>query len=151
MKSKAKTPKEYVDQLPDDRKKVIAKLRTTLRKNFPKGFKEEMNYNMLGYVVPHKLYPGGYHCDPKLPLPFMNLASQKNFVAVYHMGLAADKKLLNWFAKRYAKTVEGKLNMGKSCIRFKNLENIPYDLIGELATKMTPQQWIKLYEKHKPG
>ena len=81
----------------------------------------------------------------------MNLASQKNFVAVYHMGLAADKKLLNWFAKRYAKTVEGKLNMGKSCIRFKNLENIPYDLIGELATKMTPQQWIKLYEKHKPG
>ena len=151
MKSKAKTPKEYVDQLPDDRKKVIAKLRTTLRKNFPKGFKEEMNYNMLGYVVPHKLYPGGYHCDPKLPLPFMNLASQKNFVAVYHMGIAADKKLLNWFAKRYAKTVEGKLNMGKSCIRFKNLENIPYDLIGELATKMTPQQWIKLYEKHKPG
>ena len=151
MKSKAKTPKEYVDQLPDDRKKVIAKLRTTLRKNLPKGFKEEMNYNMLGYVVPHKLYPGGYHCDPKLPLPFMNLASQKNFVAVYHMGIAADKKLLNWFAKRYAKTVEGKLNMGKSCIRFKNLENIPYDLIGELATKMTPQQWIKLYEKHKPG
>ena len=151
MKSKAKTPKEYVDQLPDDRKKVIAKLRTTLRKNLPKGFKEEMNYNMLGYVVPHKLYPGGYHCDPKLPLPFMNLASQKNFVAVYHMGIAADKKLLNWFAKRYAKTVEGKLNMGKSCIRFKNLENIPCDLIGELATKMTPQQWIKLYEKHKPG
>ena len=151
MKSKAKTPKEYVDQLPDDRKKVIAKLRTTLRKNLPKGFKEEMNYNMLGYVVPHKLYPGGYHCDPKLPLPFMNLASQKNFVAVYHMGLAADAKLLNWFVKRYSKTVEGKLDMGKSCVRFKNLENIPYDLIGELATKMTPQQWIKLYEKHKPG
>ena len=95
MKSKAKTPKEYVDQLPDDRKKVIAKLRTTLRKNLPKGFKEEMNYNMLGYVVPHKLYPGGYHCDPKLPLPFMNLASQKNFVAVYHLGIAADKKMLN--------------------------------------------------------
>ena len=151
MKSKAKTPKEYVDQLPDDRKKVIAKLRTTLRKNLPKGFKEEMNYNMLGYVVPHKLYPGGYHCDPKLPLPFMNLASQKNFVAVYHMGLAADAKLLNWFVKRYSKTVQEKLDMGKSCIRFKNLENIPYDLIGELATKMTPQQWIKLYEKHKPG
>ena len=151
MKSKVKTPKEYVDQLPDDRKKVIAKLRTTLRKNLPKGFKEEMNYNMLGYVVPHKLYPGGYHCDPKLPLPFMNLASQKNFVAVYHMGLAADAKLLNWFVKRYSKTVEGKLDMGKSCVRFKNLENIPYDLIGELATKMTPQQWIKLYEKHKPG
>ena len=151
MKSKAKTPKEYVDQLPDDRKKVIAKLRTTLRKNLPKGFKEEMNYNMLGYVVPHKLYPGGYHCDPKLPLPFMNLASQKNFVSVYHMGLAADAKLLNWFVKRYSKTVEGKLDMGKSCVRFKNLENIPYDLIGELATKMTPQQWIKLYEKHKPG
>lgn len=150
MRSKAKTPKEYIDQLPVDRKKVVAKLRATLRKNLPKGFKEEINYNMLGYVVPHKLYPDGYHCDPKLPLPFMNLASQKNFVAVYHMGLAADTKLLNWFTRRYAKTVERKLDMGKSCIRFKNMETIPYKLIGELATQMTPQQWIKLYEKHKP-
>ncbi len=151
MKNSASTPKEYIDQLPDDRKKVIKKLRATIRKNLPKGFKEEMNYNMLGYVVPHSLYPAGYHCDTTKPLPFMNLASQKNFVAVYHMGIYADKKLMNWFTSRYEKTVEGKLDMGKSCIRFKKLDTIPYELIGELAGKMTPEEWIKFYEKAKPA
>ena len=151
MKNSASTPKEYIDQLPDDRKRVIKKLRTIIRKNLPKGFKEEMNYNMLGYVVPHSLYPAGYHCDTTKPLPFMNLASQKNFVAVYHMGIYADKKLMTWFTGRYEKTVEGKLDMGKSCIRFKKLDTIPYELIGELAGKMTPQEWIKFYEKAKPG
>lgn len=151
MKYAAKTPKEYIDQLPQDRKKVITKLRTTIRKNLPKGFKEEMNYNMLGYVVPHSLYPDGYHCDTSKPLPFMNLASQKNFIAVYHMGLYADKKLMNWFVKRYEKTVDGKLDMGKSCIRFKKMEVVPFDLIGELSTKMTPKEWIALYEKLKPS
>lgn len=148
MKPAATTPKEYIDQLPADRKKVISKLRATIRKNLPKGFKEEMNYNMLGYVVPHSLYPNGYHCDPSKPLPFMNLASQKNFIAVYHMGIYADKQLLNWFTKRYEKQVEGKLDMGKSCIRFKKMDTVPFDLIGELAAKMTPQDWIKLYEKN---
>ena len=148
MKPAATTPKEYIDQLPADRKKVISKLRATIRKNLPKGFKEEMNYNMLGYVVPHSLYPKGYHCDPSKPLPFMNLASQKNFIAVYHMGIYADKQLLNWFTKRYEKQVEGKLDMGKSCIRFKKMDTVPFDLIGELAAKMTPQDWIKLYEKN---
>jgi len=151
MKLAANTPKEYIDQLPADRKKVVTKLRTTIRKNLPKGFKEEMNYNMLGYVVPHSLYPDGYHCDSSKPLPFINLASQKNFIAVYHMGLYADKKLLDWFTKRYEKTVDGKLDMGKSCIRFKKMESVPFDLVGELAAKMTPQQWIKLYEQHKPS
>lgn len=150
MKPEITTPKEYVDQLPADRKKVIAKLRATIRKNLPKGFKEELNYNMLGYVVPHSLYPDGYHCNPSLPLPFMNLASQKNFVAVYHMGIYADKKLMTWFTNRYSKQVIGKLDMGKSCIRFKKMDNIPYDLVGELAAKMTPEQWIKIYEKSKP-
>lgn len=151
MKLAANTPKAYIDQLPPDRKKAITKLRATIRKNLPKGFREEMNYNMLGYVVPHSLYPDGYHCDNSKPLPFMNLASQKNFIAVYHMGLYADKKLMSWFTKRYGETVDGKLDMGKSCIRFKKMENLPFDLVGELAAKMTPQQWIKLYEKHKPA
>jgi len=147
MKNSANTPKEYIDQLPEDRKKVIKKLRAVIRKNLPKGFKEEMSYNMLGYVVPHSLYPDGYHCDTTKPLPFMNLASQKNFVAVYHMGIYADEKLMKWFTGRYEKSVEGKLDMGKSCIRFKKMDTIPYELIGELASKMTPQDWIKIYEK----
>lgn len=151
MKKSAMTPKDYIDQLPEDRIKVVKKLRATIRKNLPKGFKEEMNYNMLGYVVPHSLYPDGYHCDKSKPLPFMNLASQKNFVAVYHMGIYSDKKLMSWFTKQYAQSVEGKLDMGKSCIRFKKIDEIPYDLIGELASKMTPQDWIKMYEKFKPS
>lgn len=149
MPTKAKTPKEYIDQLPADRKKAVAKLRALLRKNLPKGFKEEMNYNMLGYVVPHSVYPNGYHCDTTQPLPFINLASQKHYIALYHMGLYSDKKLLDWFTKRYAETVNGKLDMGKSCIRFRKTDAIPYDLVSELARKMTPQQWIKTYEKSR--
>jgi len=149
MTTKPSSPKQYIDQLPADRKKVVSKLRSTLRKHLPKGFREEMSYNMLGYVVPHSIYPAGYHCDTSQPLPFINLASQKNFVALYHMGLYADKKLLGWFTKNYTAKVEGKLDMGKSCIRFKKMDNIPYELIGELAGKMSPQDWIKLYEKSR--
>lgn len=148
MQSKAATPKEYVDSLPDDRKKAIKKLRTIIKKNLSKGFKESMQYGMLGYVVPLSVYPDGYHCKADTPLPFMNLASQKNFIAVYHMGMYADKKILNWFTKEYAKRVEGKLDMGKSCVRFKKIDQIPYELIGELAGKMSSEAWIKLYEKN---
>jgi len=147
MKIEATTPKEYIDQLPLERQQVMKKLRAAIRKNIPAGFKEEMNYNMIGYVVPHKLYPAGYHCDTSKPLPFMNIASQKGFVAVYHMGIYSDKKLLDWFTKNYKAKVNTKLDMGKSCIRFKKMDNIPYDLIGELAGKITPQQWINIYEK----
>ncbi len=107
-----------------------------------------MNYGMLGYVIPHSLYPGGYHCDPRQPVPFMNIASQKNFIAVYHMGVYADKKLLDWFTKEYAKQSKTKLDMGKNCIRFKKIDQIPYKLIGELAGKMTPKKWIAVYEKN---
>jgi hypothetical protein len=105
-----------------------------------------MGYGMMGFSVPHSLYPAGYHCDPKLPLPFMGLASQKHFIAVYHMGVYADPKLLKWFTDNYSKAGVGKLDMGKSCIRFKKPENIPYKLIGELASKITPRQWIEKYE-----
>lgn len=147
MQSRAKTPKEYIDSLPEARREAINELRKVILKNLPKGFSEVMSYGMLGYVVPHSLYPGGYHCDPKQPLPFMSIASQKDFVAVYHMGVYSDKKLLTWFTKEYAKHSKAKLDIGKSCIRLKKVDQIPYKLIGELAAKITPQEWIAMYEK----
>lgn len=147
MQSKAATIEEYIGELPDDRKEAMNQLRKVIKKNLPKGFQECMSYGMIGYVVPHKLYPNGYHCDPKLPLPFMNIASQKNFIAVYNMGVYSDPKLLKWFTDTYAKAGVGKLDMGKSCIRFKNSSKIPYELIGELASKVTVQEWIDVYEK----
>ena len=124
----------------------MTELRKVILSNLPKGFKEVMGYGMLGYVVPHTLYPDGYHCDPKLPLPFINLASQKNFIAVYHMGIYSDPKLLKWFTDEFSKHSKNKLDMGKSCMRFKKPEQIPFKLIGELASKMSPQDWIDQYE-----
>ncbi|MGB5359537.1 DUF1801 domain-containing protein [Eudoraea sp.] len=147
MQSNAKTPKEYISELPEERKQPIMRLRETILKNLPEGFKEVMSYGMIGYVVPHSLYPDGYHCNPVLPLPFINIASQKNFIALYHMGIYSDNDLLNWFVTEYPKYVKTKLDMGKSCIRFKNIDHIPYKLIGELVTKMTAKQWINLYEQ----
>lgn len=146
MQSKATRISDYLDELPEDRRKVVDRLRKIIKKNLPKGFQEVISYGMIGYVVPHKIYPAGYHCDPSTPLPFINLASQKNFVALYHMGLYGDKKLLDWFTGEWKKAVPAKLDMGKSCIRFSKPESIPYDLIGELAGKMTPEDWIKRYE-----
>lgn len=148
MRSEAKNVKEYLEQLPEDRAEAVEQLRRTLKKNLPKGFEETLGYGMLCYVVPHALYPDGYHCDPKTPLPFISLASQKNFIALYHMGLYGDPKLLKWFTDEYAKRVKGKLDMGKSCIRFKKPEQIPYDLLAELFSKIDPVQWIALYEKN---
>ena len=148
MQSKATTVEEYLNELPEDRIAAMLQLQKIIKKNLPKGFSEEMNYGMLGYVVPHKLYPAGYHCDPKLPLPFLAIASQKNFIAIYHMGIYADPKLHDWFTNAYAELNIGKLDMGKSCIRFKNPAKIPFDLIGQLVSKMSPQQWIALYESN---
>lgn len=148
MTSDAKTVVEYLEQIPEEQKSVVVKLQKTIKKHLPKGFKEIMNYGMIGYVVPHSIYPDGYHCDPKLPLPFMALAAQKKFVAFYHMGIYADPKLLKWFTEAYAKEVPSKLDMGKSCLRFKKNAIIPYELIGELVQKMTTEDWINLYEKN---
>ena len=148
MQSKAATPDEYIDSLPEERKTAMKALRKVILKNLPKGFKEEMSYGMIGYVVPHSLYPDGYHCNPKLPLPFMNIASQKNFIVVHHIGIYADKKLLEWFIKEYAKQNTTKLDMGKGCFRFKKFDQIPFKLIGDLAGKMTPKEWIAVYEKN---
>lgn len=148
MTSNATTPEAYINQLPEDRKEAISKIRTILKSTLPKGFLECISYKMLGYVVPHTIYPDGYHCNPKLPLPFINLASQKNFIALYHNGIYADSNLYNWFVEEYPKHCKRKLDMGKSCIRFKYIDDIPYGLIEELAVKMTPENWIYLYEKN---
>lgn len=146
MQYKADSPEDYIAQLPIERQAAISKLRKIILQNLPKGFEEQMNYGMLGYVVPHSIYPGGYHCDPKMPLPFMNLASQKHYIAVYHMGIYSKKELLDWFKEEYLKMMDTKLDMGKSCIRFKKMDTIPYDLIGELCQKITVNQWINFYE-----
>jgi len=147
MQSKATTVDEYMEQLPEERKAAMKKLRAIIKKHLPKGFQECMGYGMMGYVVPHSKYPAGYHCNPKDPLPFLALASQKNFIALYHMGIYSDPKLLKWFQEAHAKASTKKLDMGKSCIRYKKPDDIPFELIGELVSKMTPDEWIAMYEK----
>jgi uncharacterized protein YdhG (YjbR/CyaY superfamily) len=148
MQSKAATTAEYLDNLPEEKKEAMRQLRDVIVQHLPTGFEERMSYGMITYVVPHSIYPGGYHCDPKQALPFLSIAAQKNFIAIYHMGIYADPQLLEWFQKEYAAQCKGKLDMGKSCIRFKKPEQIPFELIGELASKMTPQDWIALYERN---
>lgn len=148
MQSKETTVSGYVNTLETERKTAIEELRKVINKNLPKGFEECMNYGMIAYVVPHKIYPSGYHCKPEDPLPFACLASQKNNISFYHMGIYAVPELLNWFTAEYATLNIGKLDMGKSCIRFKKLNIIPYKLIGELCSKITVQQWINYYEKN---
>ncbi|MCM2301198.1 MAG: DUF1801 domain-containing protein [Flavobacteriaceae bacterium] len=146
MKYEVTSPEEYIKSLPDDRQIPFQKLREIILKNLPEGFEETMSYGMIGYVVPHSLYPNGYHCNPKLPLPFISIASQKNFVAFYHMGIYADKKLFDWFVSEFPKHSNLKLDIGKSCIRFKKMNQIPYELLGELVSKITPIVWIEKYE-----
>lgn len=147
MQSKATTVNAYITEMTVERQAAFKKLRAVIKKNLSPEFKEVMGYGMLGYSVPHSVYPAGYHCDPKLPLPFMGLASQKHFIAVYHMGVYASPELLKWFTIAHAKASSKKLDMGKSCIRYKKPEDIPFELIGELAAKMSAEEWIALYEK----
>ena len=124
----------------------MAKLRETILNNIPSGFEETISYGMIGYVVPHSIYPGGYHADTTLPLPFINIASQKNYIALYHSGIYADPELHDWFVKEYPKYCNTKLDMGKSCVRFKKVDQIPYELIARLVKKMSCKEWIELYE-----
>lgn len=140
------TVSDYMATVPQERIEVMERLRDVINAHLPKGFREGIGYGMIGWCVPHEIYPAGYHCDPKLPLPFLNLASQKNNISLYHMGVYAKKELLDWFVSEYPKHCKSKLDMGKSCIRFKKMEDIPYDLIGELCSKLTVQDWIDLYE-----
>jgi uncharacterized protein YdhG (YjbR/CyaY superfamily) len=146
MKIKANNIKEYLQNIPEERKKVFDKLMKTVRENIPKGFSEELSYGIPAWVVPHSLYPKGYHCSPELPLPFVSIASQKNFIALYHMGIYATPELLDWFMKEYPKHSKRKLDMGKSCVRFKKMDEIPFELIGDLMKKMNPKEWMEKYE-----
>lgn len=147
MKYGAKDIDDFLSKIAEERKPAMVKLLEVINKNIPDGFSHQLSYGMPGWVVPHSTYPDGYHCDPKLPLPFLSIASQKNFIALYHMGIYANDELMQWFVDQYPKHVKTKLDMGKSCIRFKKIETIPYELIGELVAKMTPAEWIKIYEE----
>ncbi|MGV6858208.1 MAG: DUF1801 domain-containing protein [bacterium] len=146
MKIEANSINDYLNALPDDRRQALQRLREVLQENLPRGFEEQLSYNMPGFVVPLSIYPPGYHCKANAPLPFINYASQKHFVALYHMGIYSDPALLEWFTAEFPKHSSRKLDMGKSCIRFKNVNHIPYELIGELAQRMTVKEWISRYE-----
>lgn len=148
MTKKFATVDEYLNTLPDESRATIEKIRSQILNNLPAGFVEEISYGMIGYVVPHSIYPKGYHCTPELPLPFLNLALQKKFIAIYHVGMYVNPELQKWFQDEYPKHCKTKLDMGKSCIRFKKMNDIPYTLIGELASKMSVTEWINLYEKN---
>jgi uncharacterized protein YdhG (YjbR/CyaY superfamily) len=149
MQSEAKTVDEYIEELPDDRRDAIKKLRKSILENIPEGFKETMGYGMIGYVVPHSTYPGGYHANPKLPLPFINVGSQKNYISLHHMGIYSRPELLEWFTGEYIKITKLKPDMGKGCIRFKKPEKIPFELIGELVSRISVKEWISIYEKNR--
>lgn len=138
---------QYVMAQAIERQSALTQLVQTFRAQMPDGFELQMQYGMIGFVVPKALYPKGYHCKPEEPLPFMHIASQKNFIAVYHMGLYANPELLKWFVKRYEALMIGKLDMGKSCIRFKKMDKIPFELLGELAAKLSPEDYVILYER----
>jgi hypothetical protein len=148
MHSSKLTIEQYLEMIPEDRREAISNLRQLVLANLPNGFVESINQSGINYTVPHSLYPKGYHCDPNQALLFLSVASQKNFIAVYHMGIYAQPDLLNWFTEEYPKHNKTKLDMGKSCIRFKKPDQIPFVLLAELCSKITPQHWIEIYEEH---
>jgi uncharacterized protein YdhG (YjbR/CyaY superfamily) len=148
MQIQAETFSDYIAQLPADRQESMSRLVTIIRENLPHGFEEGMGYGMLAWVIPFSLHPAGYHVNPKVPVPFINLASQKNHIGFYHMGLYGSSALLEWFTTEWPKHSKKKLDMGKACIRFKKMEDIPFDLMAELCKKMTPQQWLDAYKSN---
>jgi len=146
MQYKVISPEDYINQAPEERKNALNTLRNVINKNLPKGFTEGIQYGMIGYYVSHEIYPNGYHCKPEEPLPFMSFASQKNSINLYHSGLYAVPEIYDWFVNEYPKHCKRKLDMGKSCIRFKKIEEIPFDLIAELCKKIKVKEWIDIYE-----
>jgi uncharacterized protein YdhG (YjbR/CyaY superfamily) len=148
MQREASSADDYIAQCPEDRHEALQKLRKAILSSLPIGFEEGIGYGMVGYVVPHSIYPAGYHCDPKQPLPFAGFASQKNFISFYHMGIYGMPELMDWFLEEYKKVVTGKIDMGKSCIRFKKPNEIPFDLITELMSKISVDNWISFYEEN---
>ena len=150
MTAKPTTVKAYVDSLPDDRRKAIRVVRAAVNRALPKGYREGIQYGMIGWFVPHRVYPAGYHCDPKQPVPFAGLASQKNYMSLYLMCIYGDEKHRMWFEKAWAKTGK-KLDMGKSCIRFKKVEDLPLDLIEEAIARVPVGVFLAQYEKLVPA
>jgi hypothetical protein len=146
MKQNGSTVEEILSNIPENRAEGFRKLHEVIVQNLPKGFEAAISYGGLGYVVPHSIYPQGYHCKPSEPLPFAGIASQKNSINFYHMGIYAEPELLEWFVSEYPKHSNQKLDMGKSCVRFKKPESIPYELIGELMKKISVEKWIATYE-----
>jgi hypothetical protein len=142
-----KTVKDYIESLPEDRQKAITEIRKAINKNLPNGFKESVGSNMILWAVPHSSYPAGYHCDPSKPLMLMCVTSTKGHISLHHLGLYGSGALTEWFQSEWPKHSSRKLDMGKGCVRFKKPEEVPFALIGELATKLTPQAWVEFYEK----
>ncbi|WP_300351807.1 DUF1801 domain-containing protein [Chryseobacterium sp.] len=148
MQITATSVEDYISKLSEERKEVFKRLFDTITENLPEGFKKGVSYGMVGWNVPLETFPAGYHCTPGTPLPFMSLASQKNFIALYHMGIYAKPELLDWFVAEFPKHSKRKLDMGKSCIRFKKIDEIPFELIAELSRKMTVEEWVNIYENN---
>jgi uncharacterized protein YdhG (YjbR/CyaY superfamily) len=141
------TIQEYFAQVAPEYQEATIRIFDILKENLDPTFQAGIIYNMPGFEVPKSVYPSGYHCKPFPPLPFVNVAAQKNFIALYHMGLYAEPELYNWFVAEFPKHSSKKLDMGKSCIRFKKAEDVPFELIAQLAQRMTAQQWINVYER----
>ena len=148
MKSNSETVEKYLIELPEERKLPMSTLRNIIKNNIPDGFEEVMSYGMIGYVVPKSVYPNGYHCNPKLPLPYINIGSQKNFIVLHHLGIYGSTEILDWFVSEYPKHAKHKLDMGKGCVRFKKVNEIPYLLIEELIKKISLEKYIAQYEEN---
>lgn len=146
MQIKADSVEDYISKIPEERQEIFKKIFDTITDNLPEGFQKGVSYGMVGWDVPLETYPAGYHCTPGSPLPFMGLASQKNFIAFYHMGMYAKPELLDWFVAEFPKHSKRKLDMGKSCVRFKKMDDIPLELLAEVSKKMTVVDWINIYE-----
>jgi len=149
MADQPKTPKEYLDSLPEDRRKAIRKVRAAVNKGLPKGYKEGIQYGFLGWFVPHSVFPDGYHCDPTQPVPFAGLASQKNYMSLYLMCIYGDQRQRTWFEKEWKKTGK-KLSMGKACVRFKNVDDVPLDLITKAVGRVPVKKFLAHYESVIP-
>ncbi|HYO65007.1 MAG TPA: DUF1801 domain-containing protein [Archangium sp.] len=145
MQSKATTVDQYLASLPADRRAAVSAVRKAILANLDKDYEEGIQYGMIGYYVPHKVFPAGYHVDPKQPLPFAALASQKNHMAVYLMGIYGEPRQEKWFREAWAKTGR-KLDMGKSCVRFKKLEDVALDVLGEAIRRAPAKAYIQQYE-----